>query len=48
MHACSSPNKNLANALESSVLPTPVGPTKNNTPLGADLLEDLWIPVRPI
>ena len=48
IQACSSPNKNLASAFESSVLPTPVGPTKKNTPFGIDLLDVLCKPVKPI
>ncbi len=32
--ASSSPNMNSASALESSVLPTPDGPTKMNDPIG--------------
>ena len=32
--ACSSPNRNSANVLASSVLPTPDGPRKTNDPDG--------------
>src|SRR5262249_2498582 len=32
--ACSSSNRNSARARASSVLPTPVGPTKRNDPIG--------------
>ena len=32
--AFSSPNKTSANAFESSVLPTPVGPKNKNEPIG--------------